>query len=70
MLTVIEHQQQFLGPQELHQRLAGALSGPGRHREHRGDGIIDPGGGADRGQLSQPRAVGEPPRHLGGGLQR
>ena len=70
MFTVIEHQQQFLGPQELHQRLARALFGPGGHREQQGDGIIDPGGVADRGQLSKPRAVGEPWCHLGGSLQR
>ena len=52
MLTVVQHQQQFLAAQELHQRLAGALPGPGGHREHRGDRVVHPGRVADRGQLS------------------
>ena len=70
MLAVIEHQQQLLAAQELHQRLAGALAGPGGHREHRRDRIIHPGRVADRRQLTQPRAITEPRRHLRGGLQR
>ena len=69
VLAVVQHQQQLLAVQELRQRLAGVLAGPGGQREHRRDRIIDPGHVADRGQLSEPRAVGEPRRHLGGGLQ-
>ena len=42
----------------------------GDQREHRRGRIIDAGGAADRGQLSEPRAVGEPRRRLGGGPQR
>jgi len=52
LLAIIEHQQQLLGAQELHQRLAGALAGPGGHREHRGDRAVNPGRVADRGQLT------------------
>ena len=69
VLAVVQHQQQPFGAQELRQRLTGVLAGPGGQREHRRDRIIDPGHVADRGQLSEPRAVGEPRRHLGGGLQ-
>ena len=50
-------------------QLAGALAGPGGHREHRGDGIVHAGGIADRCQLTQPRAVTEPRQDLLGDLQ-
>jgi hypothetical protein len=52
MLTVIEHQQQFLAAQELHQRLTGALAGRGDHREHRGDRIVYSVWAADWCQLT------------------
>jgi hypothetical protein len=68
VLTVIEHQQQLLSAQELHQRLAGALPGSGGHREHRRDRIVRQGGVADRCQLSKPRPIRKPFRCLGGCL--
>ena len=70
MFTVIEHQQQLLVAQELHQRLAGGLPGRGTHREHRSDRIIQADRIADRGQLAQPRASGKSRLHLLGDLHR
>jgi hypothetical protein len=68
MLAVVQYQQQLFAAQELHQRFARALPGPGGDGEHRRDGVVHPGRAADGGQLAQPRAVTEPlgylPRHL------
>jgi hypothetical protein len=70
MFTVIQHQQQLFGAEELHQRLASAHAGRGGHREHRRHRIVHSGRVAHRRQLTQPRPVTKPSRHLSGYLQR
>jgi hypothetical protein len=69
MLTVVEHDEQLLATQELHQRLLDRLSGPRRHVKHRRQSVGHAGGVAYRCQLAQPRPVPEAGQHLGGDLQ-
>jgi hypothetical protein len=70
VLTVVEHQQQLLAVEKLHQRLLERLPAPRHDVEHGRHRIDDRLAAAYRRQLAQPRAVPEARQHLGRDLQR
>ena len=69
VLTVVDHQQQLLRPEELRQRLRHALARAGTHPEHRGERIDHVVGITDRRQLDQPGTLTEPGQRIRGDLQ-